>query len=128
MLERLYIEATETTPRVFFDKEESKFIISGRSLPEDTESVYEPIMDWLNEFEQDPNPEIEFEINFDYYNSTSLKKVVDILVILKRIETEKNSKVVVVWYYEDGDESSYENGEDLCYAVDLPIKLKVREE
>lgn len=128
MLERLYIEATETTPRVFFDKEQGKFILSGRSLPEDTEIVYVPVFDWLNKYAEDPNPTTEFEINFDYYNSTSLKKVVDILVLLKRINTEGKSKVSIIWYYEDGDESSYENGEDLCYAVELPIELKEREE
>ena len=126
MLNRLYLEATQTTPRVCFDASDGKFIISGRSLPEDTEKTYRPIFDWLEEYGKNPSEHTELEINLDYYNSSSLKKIADLLVLFKEISSTGKTAVSIVWCYEDGDDSSKENGEDLCSALDLPLKLKVK--
>ena len=64
--------------------------------------------------------------NHIYYNSTSLKKIADILFLLKEMQKNTGKKVSVIWAYEDGDDSSQENGEDLCYALDLPLELRVK--
>lgn len=126
MLEKLYIESTRTTPRVCFDPESGKFLISGRSLPEDTEAFFSPVIKWLEDYSKEPNDETEIEINLDYYNSTSLKKIADILFLLKEANKRTGKKISVIWAYEDGDDSSQENGEDLCYALDLPLELKIK--
>ncbi|MBQ3690970.1 MAG: DUF1987 domain-containing protein [Bacteroidales bacterium] len=127
MLERLYIEATENMPRVVLDEKEGKFMLSGRSLPENTEKAYRPIIDWITRYVENPLKETVFEINLDYYNSTSLKKMVDILLLFKTANDSGKSKVKVIWYYEDGDEGSRDNGEDICYAVNLPVEVKMRD-
>ncbi len=121
MLEKLYVESTETTPRVVLDKEMGKFIISGRSLPEDTDKFYEPIINWLTLYNRESNAHTEFVFNYEYYNSSSLRKVVDILTVLKSISLSSN--LTIKWYYEDGDETSLENAEDLKFAVNLPIEI-----
>ncbi|MBQ5451782.1 MAG: DUF1987 domain-containing protein [Bacteroidales bacterium] len=126
MLEKLYIESTTTTPRICFDTENGKFVISGRSLPEDTEGFFAPVINWLEDYSKAPGEETEIEINLDYYNSTSLKKIADILFLLKEMQKNTGKKVSVIWAYEDGDDSSQENGEDLCYALDLPLELRVK--
>ena len=54
MLERLYIEATENMPRVVLDEKEGKFMLSGRSLPENTEKAYRPIIDWITRYVENP--------------------------------------------------------------------------
>lgn len=105
------------------DKEAGKFLIAGRSLPENTEAAYSPLIEWLEKYEQDANPETVLEINLDYYNSSSLRKIADILLLLKRIEQNSNSRVSVRWFYEDGDETSIENAEDLSSAVDIPFSM-----
>jgi hypothetical protein len=126
MLQRLYIESTPTTPRICFDAEDGKFLIAGRSLPENTEKVYKPVFDWLKEYGKEPREKMEIEINLDYYNSTTLKKIADIFVEIKEISKNTNTEASVIWVYEDGDDASQENGEDLCYALDLPLELRVK--
>ena len=101
-------------------------MISGRSLPEDTEGFFAPVINWLEDYSKAPGEETEIEINLDYYNSTSLKKIADILFLLKEMQKNTGKKVSVIWAYEDGDDSSQENGEDLCYALDLPLELRVK--
>lgn len=122
-MDRLYIEASEVTPRIVMDKKKGKFLISGRSLPENVELAYSPLIQWLNEYMKDANDETVLEVNLDYYNSSSLRKIADILIILKKIQVSTNTKVSVSWYYEDGDETSMENAEDLSSAVDIPFDM-----
>lgn len=123
MIEKLYIEATTTTPRIVLDKEGEKFLISGRSLPEDTENAYAVVMDWLERYKSEPNPETSLTVNLDYYNSSSLRKIADIMLMLKEIGESSGTAVSVKWYYEEGDDSSMENAEDLKYACNIPFEI-----
>jgi hypothetical protein len=108
-----------------FDKEEGVFLIEGRSLPEDSEAVYGPVLDWLDEYGTQPNSETKMVFNLEYYNSASLRKFADILKKLKQIGMDNGTKVSATWYYEDGDESSLENAEDLASSIDIDLEMKM---
>lgn len=123
MIEKLYLEATATTPRIVLDKEGNKFLISGRSLPEDTETVYAPVMDWLAAYKQEPNPTTELVVTLDYYNSSSLRKIADIMLTLKDMSQRSGNEVCVKWYYQEGDDSSMQNAEDLKFACNIPFEI-----
>ena len=124
-MQKLYIEATNTTPRVGFDPVEGKLIISGRSMPEDSDTFFSPIFEWLEEYTKNPQSHTELVFNFEYYNSATLRCVLELMHILKNIQEPNTLKII--WYYEDGDESSQENGEDLQYTIEFPIELRVLE-
>ncbi len=49
-MEALDIKATNDTPRVILDPENDIFEISGRSLPEDVVTFYQPVLDWLDDY------------------------------------------------------------------------------
>ncbi|MCQ2250546.1 MAG: DUF1987 domain-containing protein [Bacteroidales bacterium] len=123
MIEKFYLEETSTTPEVIFDPENGLFSIKGRSLPEDTETAYESVMDWLQQYKESPNPETTLCIRLDYYNSSSLRKLADILLLVKEVSQKPSASVSVKWYYEDGDDSSVENAEDLKFATNLPFDI-----
>lgn len=128
MIEKLFLAETTTTPEVAFDGESGMLSIKGRSLPEDTEVAYEPIMTWLQMYKQEPNPKTVLTISLDYYNSSSLRKIADILLLVKDVADSSKADVSVKWYYEDGDDSSVENAEDLMYATKLPFEIIALEE
>ncbi len=123
MIEKLYMAETSTTPEVIFDAETGMLSIKGRSLPEDTEVAYEPVMNWLQLYKESPNPETVLSICLDYYNSSSLRKLADILLTVKEVSEQSSSNISVKWYYEDGDDSSVENAEDLRFATNLPFEI-----
>lgn len=122
---KIYRDRSDFYPKMIFDKENGIFLIEGRSLPEDSEAVYGPVLEWLDEYSLSPNEETKVVFNLEYYNSASLRKFADMLKKLKRIKDETGSKVSVVWYYEDGDESSYENAEDLASSIGIAMEMKV---
>ncbi len=118
----LDIRATNDTPRVLFDPENDIFEISGRSLPEDVVTFYQPLIDWLDEYNRLPNENTEFVFKYIYFNTATAKLVQDILIRLEQIH-ESGNKVKVIWYYEQDDEDMQDLGEEFKEYVDIPFEL-----
>ncbi len=59
-METIKIQGTEDTPRIILDAEKELLEISGRSLPEDVSAFYEPVLNWLNEYAENPNDKTIF--------------------------------------------------------------------
>lgn len=127
MLRKIYRERSNFYPKMVFDKENDRFLIEGRSLPEDSEAVYGPVLEWLDDYALEPNPVTNVVFNLEYYNSASLRKFADILKRLKQIGADAGTKVSAEWYYEEGDDSSLENAEDLASSIGIDMVMKPME-
>jgi hypothetical protein len=121
-MEALDIRATNDTPKVLFDPENDIFEISGRSLPEDVVSFYQPLIDWLEEYKDSPNDYTEFVFKYIYFNTATSKLIQDILIKLEEIH-EAGHKVQVVWFYEEEDEDMLDLGEEFSENVDIPFEI-----
>ena len=118
----LDIKATNDTPRVLFDPENSIFEISGRSLPEDVVTFYQPVIEWLDEYRLSPKKKTEFVFKYIYFNTATSKLIQDILVRLEQIH-ETGNQVKVIWYYEHDDEDMLDLGEEFKDYVEVPFEL-----
>ncbi len=118
----LDIKATNDTPRVLFDPDNDIFEISGRSLPEDVVTFYQPVIDWLDEYKLLPNDKTEFVFKYIYFNTATSKLVQDILMRLEYI-FENGTNVNVIWYFELDDEDMQDLGEEFKEYVDIPFEL-----
>jgi len=121
-MEALDIRATNDTPKVLFDPENEIFEISGRSLPEDVVSFYQPLIDWLDEYKDSPNEYTEFVFKYVYFNTATSKLIQDILIKLEEIH-ETGNKVKVMWFYEEEDEDMFDLGEEFCENVNIPFEI-----
>lgn len=121
-MEALDIRATSDTPKVLFDPENGIFEISGRSLPEDVVSFYQPLIDWLDEYKDSPNEYTEFVFKYIYFNTATSKLIQDILIKLEEIH-ESGYKVQVMWFYEEEDEDMLDLGEEFSENVDIPFEI-----
>jgi hypothetical protein len=63
-MEILKIESTEDSPQIVLDRESNILEISGRSLPEDVNTFYEPTMSWIEEYAKDPLDVTVFSFKF----------------------------------------------------------------
>ncbi len=63
-MENFSLIGTDDTPTVYFSKAEGKFLLEGRSLPEDVNKFYKPFLNWLTEYGTNPNPESIIEMKF----------------------------------------------------------------
>lgn len=118
-MEIISLEGTEDTPKILLDKANGIFEVSGRSLPEDSAEFYQPIIEWLNAYRQDPLEETTFVFKLEYFNTASSKLILDILTALEEIPG-----VSIHWYYYEDDEDMEEAGEEFSELVDIKFEFK----
>lgn len=120
-MKAIKIDAKEDTPKIFLDPENNVFEMSGRSLPEDAQVFYEPIISWLREYSASPNKETIFQFKLNYFNTASSKLILDILMILEDIHQNGHS-IKVNWLFEENDEDMEEAGEEYAELVEIPFE------
>jgi hypothetical protein len=120
-METIKIQGTEDTPKIMLDAENDLLEISGRSLPEDVSSFYEPVLNWLNEYAENPKKKTVFNFKLTYFNTASSKLLLDILMKLEEMQ-EKGQDVLIRWHYPEDDEDMAEAGEEYADIVDVPFE------
>ena len=109
-------------PEVNFDADTGKCEISGESYLEETSEFYEPLIEWLNDYMTKIKKPIEFNFKLSYYNTSSSKKILDILRALKDYE-KSGQQVIVNWFFEENDIDTIEDIEDFMMITGLKINL-----
>ena len=110
-MNNLSIQKTDATPEIDFNLNGNLKII-GRSLPEDVHKFYDPIIDWVKQLKID---HVKVDFKLEYLNTSSTKKVLNLLILLD--ETEFINRVDVDWHYEFDDLDMEEVG--LIYKEEL---------
>ncbi len=122
---RVYnIKGIEDSPGVLLDKENETFWLTGDSYPENILSVYDPILEWIDGYVQQPNPTTVFNFKMDYFNTASAKSILDILTRLESIHHSGND-VLIKWHYKENDEEMLDGGEGYAELVDIPFEFIV---
>ncbi len=116
------IRGTEDTPDVILDAENGIFEFSGRSLPEDVLSFYAPVLQWIEEYIQTPNPRSEVVFRLEYFNTASSKIILDILIYFEHLSKE-GYEILVKWFYQKDDEDMAEAGEEYFEIVEIPYEM-----
>ena len=120
-MDALRIEQTDDSPSVVLDRENNQFEIAGKSLPEDVVDFYQPVLDWLDQYRNEPNAKTEFNIKLIYFNTASSKLILDILMVLEEM-VEEGQEVVIKWLSLDSDEDMQEAGREYEEMIDVPFE------
>ncbi len=115
------IQGSDDTPKVILDADNNTFEISGRSLPEDVVAFYDPILEWLDEYAQNPLEKTVFNFKLEYFNTASSKLLLDVLLKLEDMY-DAGHDVLVKWHYPDDDEDMEEAGEEYADIVEIPFE------
>jgi hypothetical protein len=122
-LKGIYIEGTRKTPKIEFTSLTGELILEGRSIPENILKVYEPLLNWVNEYVKAPCQTTNLHIKLEYFNSSSLIWIVKIIMALASIEM-KGAVLYIHFYFEIED---FEEGitDDLKDLIDV-LSDKIR--
>jgi hypothetical protein len=120
----LDIQAGKTTPRIMYSPEENILQIIGSSLPENVYTLYEPVMEWIEEFVASPvmHPSMRIIFKIQYYNSGSIRYFAEILTRIISLH-DKGLHYSVEWHYEADDDNIREAGEDLSEISETPFTM-----
>jgi hypothetical protein len=120
-MQAIKIKGSDDTPNVILDKDNGIFEISGRSLPEDVAAFYEPILDWLESYAEEPLEKTVFNFKLEYFNTASSKLLLDVLLKLEDMYDD-GKDVLVRWHFPDDDEDMEEAGEEYADIVEVPFE------
>ncbi len=128
-MEKLIIEPSQNTPKVDFDPVKNQFLFSGESRPENVRNFYMPVLEWLESYTNEvvtqntksKSVTRQFHFDFEYFNSTSAKYILDIFKTLGTLHSEGLS-MEVFWHYEEDDEDMLEVGIEMSRMSKLPFE------
>ena len=123
MSQPLNIVATADKPEINLDPQQNVFEILGKSLPEDAKAFYDSVIEWFEEYANEPNEVTEINLKLNYFNSSSARKLVELLSVLEKIQ-EEGKEVKIVWFYKTYDAIMKERGEEVQLVLDVPFELK----
>jgi len=102
-------KGSNNIPRITYDPEEDILSITGRSIAERPEIIYNPLEAWI-QAHLDRFNQLRVVIFLEYINSGSSKALRDVLRTISGYKPPQY-KVRITWLYEEDDESMHELGE-----------------
>lgn len=116
------MEGSAKTPTVNFNADSGVLEIKGRSIPENSIEFYKPLIDWIEQYSTQIQPNTSVNIQLEYFNTSSSKCILD---VFKKLETIRGAggAIMVNWHYEEDDEDMLEAGEDYQAIINIPFKM-----
>lgn len=111
----------EITPGVTLDQAKGAFEITGWSHPEDAFSFYTPVLEWLNNYSENPNADTIFSFQFQYFNTASAKQIFKIIHLLE--EVSKKSKTKIYWHHDADDTDMLVSGRRFSKMSTVPFEF-----
>lgn len=109
---KIELKETPTTPIVLLDPDAGIIRIEGRSIPENVIDFYQPIISWIDNYSREPKEKTEVHFQLEYFNTSSSKRLFDIMKKVEAIAVNTGKDVSINWYYEEDDEDIYYAGND----------------
>lgn len=122
-MEDLLIHATSHTPYIHFEAKSGEMEIKGRSIPDQPDEFWIPILNWFETYLMNPNFSTVIKIDLEYFNISSSKRILFLLYKLNEL-ADSGKEVHVEWLYRQTDEDMYEVGQDYAYMVKVPFIFK----
>ena len=117
------IAPTKKTPEVILDPK-GIIKLTGRLIPENAESLFTPIEEWITEYFKNPSEITHVEICLEYINSAGTRYLHNIIHKITHIHLNKNSnKFIISWFYIDEDEDMLEKGKLISSDLDIPFNF-----
>ncbi|OFY90237.1 MAG: nuclear pore complex subunit [Bacteroidetes bacterium RIFCSPLOWO2_12_FULL_31_6] len=118
----LKIEGSPKTPTIEFNSEKGYLLVRGRSIPENSIEFYKSLIEALEAYNTNSQPNTKVDVQLEYFNTSSSKCILDVFKKLEAINAG-SSNVVINWYYEEDDEDMLEAGEDYQAIINVPFKM-----
>jgi hypothetical protein len=113
------IKKTINSPLIKFAN--GKLLIAGRSIPEDSIALYEPLFNYLKEYSKNPAVYTEVNIMLEYSNSSTNRSLMTLFENLNEFLFKNEKSTTVNWYYVEGDNEMLELGSDFKDLVEIPF-------
>lgn len=122
-MEKWTIDATDRSPLVLLDRENSVLKIEGRSYPEEGMDFFDPIILRFKTLQKSESPIQTIHVRLEYYNSATSKALAELfqgLMSAKRAGVDAK----VIWEYEEEDDGIQEDIDMFVETFDLKFEIR----
>jgi len=118
-LKNLFVEQTDKTPLIDFNYLNGELILSGKSIPINAPRIFEPLLEWVNDYVKNPRQTTNLRLNLEYFNTASSIWLAKIVKSLSGI-TKPESVLILHIYFpiEDFDDID-DIKDDLSPVIDV---------
>ena len=120
-MNELRISPTRNSPEIILNPD-GMIKISGRSIHENVIDFFKPVLEWISAYIKVPAEVTCIDIKLEYFNSASANVFVHLFQKTAYVLL-KHKKLIVNWYYEDGDEDILERGEYFSSVLGIPFNF-----
>jgi hypothetical protein len=121
-MEKIEIRETQKTPSVLFDPEQGLFEIRGKSIPENSNIFYTPLLLYVEKYGHSPARRTILSVKFEFFNTSSSHRIHALFKRFERI-SQADGEVLIKWYCEKGDESMRDAGRDFRAILQVPFEI-----
>lgn len=121
VLDKVHILPTDKTPEVHLNPE-GIITVKGRGISDSKTEVTEQITNWIDEYLRHPAEKTFVTVEFEYLNSFSTAILVSMLKKFLEVK-QQSKKLIILWYYENGDDDIFERGEYIASVINFPIEF-----
>jgi len=120
IMEEVHILSTDKTPEVLLDPA-GTIRIKGRGLSVMKTESSDQILEWIDLYVNNPAEVTYVIIRLEYLNSSSTSTLFSILKKISQVIL-RSKKLIIKWYYEEGDDDILERGEYIAAALNIPFE------
>ena len=118
-LNNLFIEQTDKTPLVDFNYLSGELILSGKSIPINAPRIFEPLLEWVNDYIKNPRSTTNLRLNLEYFNTASSIWIAKIVKALSGITRPEGVLILHIYFpIEDFDDID-DIKDDLSPVIDV---------
>ena len=118
-LKNMFVEQTEKTPLIDLNYVSGELILSGKSIPINAPRIFEPVLDWVNEYVRNPRQTTNLRLNLDYFNTASSIWLAKIVKSLTGISKPESVLILHIYFpIEDFDDID-DIKDDLSPVIDV---------
>jgi len=113
---------TYFTPDVNFSASTGICEIAGESYQEETFEFFNRLIAWIDEFIMKVRKPITMNFKLTYFNTSSARAIQEMVMLLKKYQ-DQGGVVTINWYYQDEEDSTYEEAEDMQAQAKLKFNM-----
>ncbi len=117
-----FIKGTNTTPEIKISAADEFFEIKGNSNSSDINQFFDSVLEELNSQFKDFKSELICKFNLNIFNSSTYKKLIQILLFLNE-KFNEGYKIKIEWYYQENDSDNKDSAKNLSDIFEFPFKM-----
>ena len=99
-------------PSIELNAQKGSISFEGMSIPTNADEFFDPIIRWIIAYSDKPQPKTHVRFEFDYFSTSTIKKLWTILKVLAELKEKNNSELCIDWFFEKEDDRMMETGEE----------------